>query len=571
MSPPTGAMLLTLASFSPPTFNRDVAPLLFEKCATCHRPEGAAPFPLVSYRDARSRARQIADVTESGFMPPWLPEKGFGDFKGERRLTLEERSLLKEWVEGGAPEGEARDRPLAPALPRSWQLGEPDLVVETARSYTLPAGGEDVYRNFVIPLSIESRTYVRALDLHPGNPRIVHHARVLVDRSRASRRLDEKDPESGYDGMLVDGAEFPEGLFLGWSPGKVPIEGDEALVWPIEPSSDLVLQLHLLPSGKPEEIRPSVGLYFTDSPPRKRAAALQLGSRTIDIAAGDAAHTVEDDYVLPADVEAIGVYPHAHYLCREMQAFATLPDGSRTWLLRILNWDFYWQDEYRYQTPVPLPRGTRITMRYVYDNSASNPRNPFDPPRRVRWGARSSDEMGDLLLMVLPRDPEDLSALRADFRRNELLQEVEGYEKTLEADANDVDVRHELAFAYRELGRTADAILEWGRVLRARPAFAEAHYNLGGALASEGRRSEAVSSFEKAIEANPGYAEAHNNLGVLQQSEGRLEAAESSYRRAIELRSDYAFAHHNLGSLLLARRRARGGDRSPGEGGRNRS
>jgi tetratricopeptide (TPR) repeat protein len=546
------AIVLSLASSSAPTFNRDVAPLLFEKCATCHQPEGAAPFPLVSYRDARNRARQIVDVTESGFMPPWLPEQGFGAFAGERSLSVEERALLRDWVEAGALEGEG-DRPAAPALSRSWRLGEPDLVVETSRSYTVPAEGEDVYRNFVIPLSMESRTYVRALELHPGNPRIVHHARILLDRSRTSRRLDDEDPEPGYDGMLVDGAEFPEGIFLGWSPGKVPLDGDEALVWPIEPSTDLVLQLHLLPSGKPENLRPSVGLYFTDVPPRKRAAVLQLGSRTIDIAAGDASHTVEDEYVLPADVEAIGIYPHAHFLCRKMEAFATLPDGTRTWLLRIEDWDFYWQDEYRYQAPVPLPRGTRITMRYLYDNTAGNPRNPFDPPQRVRWGARSSDEMGDLLLMVLPRDPEDLEALRADFRRNELLQEVAGYEKLLQADVDSMDVRHELAFAYMELGRTADAILEWRRVVRARPDFAEAHYNLGGALASEGRTSEAVSSFEKAIEANPGYAEPHNNLGVLLQSEGRLDAAEAAYRRALELRPDYAFARHNLGSLLLAR------------------
>jgi hypothetical protein len=489
-----------------PTFNGDVAPLVFEKCAVCHRPEGAAPFSLLGYRDVRSRARQIIEVTESGFMPPWLPEPGYGAFAGERRLTAGERSLLRDWFEGGAPEGDANDRPVVPGLSGSWHLGEPDLIVEMSRSYTLPPGGEDVYRNFVIPVPIETPTFVRALDLHPGNPRIVHHARILVDRSRASRRLDEEDPEPGYDGMRVDAAEFPEGLFLGWSPGKVPLVGEEALVWPIEPSTDLVLQLHMLPSGKSEDIRATVGLYFTDDPPRKRAAVLQLGSRTIDIAPGDASHTVEDRYVLPVDVEVFGIYPHAHFLCRDMQAFATLPDGTRTWLLWIKDWDFYWQDEYRYEAPVALPEGTTITMRYVYDNSARNPRNPFDPPRRVRWGGRSTDEMGDLLLMVLPRDPEELAALREDFRRNELLQEVAGYEKMLEGEENNVDIRHELAFAYMELGRAADAILEWQRVVRARPGFAEAHYNLGGALASEGRRSEAVSSFEKAIEANAGYA-----------------------------------------------------------------
>ncbi|HLE69677.1 MAG TPA: tetratricopeptide repeat protein [Vicinamibacteria bacterium] len=539
-----------------PTFDRDVLPLVLEKCASCHRPEGFAPFPLVSYQDVRSRGRQILEAIESGFMPPWLPEPGFGAFARERRLTPEERSMLREWVEGGAPEGDENDRVVSPSLSRTWPLGEPDLVVEMSRSYTLAPGapgGEDVYRNFVVPVPIETPTFVRALDLHPGNPKIVHHARILVDGSGASRRLDEEDAEPGYDGMLVDGGEFPEGLFLGWSPGKMPIEGEEALVWPLEPSTDLVLQLHLMPSGKPEEIRATVGLYFTDEPPEKRAAVLQLGSRTIDIPAGDPSHPVEDSYVLPADVDVIGIYPHAHFLCHEMQAFATLPDGTRTWLLWIRNWDFYWQDEYRYEAPVALPRGTTIAMRYVYDNSASNPRNPFDPPRRVRWGPRSSDEMGDLLLMVVPRDPGELAGLREDFRRNELRQEVAGYEKRLETDGDDPDIRHELAFAYMELGRAADAIAEWERVVRVRPGFAEAHYNLGGALESQGRRDEAVLSFERAIEANPGYAEAHNNLGVLLQSEGRLKAAVRSYLRALEIRPDYAFAHHNLGSALLAR------------------
>jgi tetratricopeptide (TPR) repeat protein len=531
-----------------------VAPLIFEKCAACHRPEGAAPFSLLSYDDVRSQARRIVAATETGFMPPWLPEPGFGAFAGERRLTAAERALLRDWSEGGTPEGD-EDPPVPPTFSSGWQLGEPDLVVEMPRAYTLLPEGDDVYRNFVIPVPIASRTFVRALELRASDAKLVHHARILVDRSGKSRRLDERDPEPGYDGMVADAAEFPEGLFLGWSPGKVPVEGEEALVWPIELSTDLVIQLHMMPGGTTEEVRASVGFYFTDEPPSKRAAVLQLGSRTIDIPPGDSTYPVEDSYVLPAAVDAIGIYPHAHFLCREMQAFATLPDGTRSWLLWIRDWDFYRQDEYRYRAPVPLPEGTTITMRYVYDNSADNSRNPFNPPQRILWGSRSSDEMGDLLLMVLPRDPEDLTALREDFRRNELRQEVAGYEKMLEGNANDFGLRHELAFAYLELGRAADAIAEWQRVVRERPAFAEAHYNLGGALAGQGRIDEALSSLEKAIEANPGYAEAHNNLGVLLQSGGRLSDAEASYRRAIESRPEYAFAHHNLGSVLLARGR----------------
>lgn len=490
-------------------------------------------------------------------MPPWLPEPGYGAFAGERRLTDGELSVLEGWVEAGAPEGEARDLPAAPATSRGWQLGEPDLVVEMDRPYTLAPGGEDVYRNFVIPIHVEAPTFVSALELHPGNPKIVHHARILVDRRGDSRRLDARDPEPGYDGMLADAAEFPDGLFLGWSPGKMPLEGEEPFVWRLEPGTDLVLQFHMLPTDKPEAIRASVGLHFTNEPPRKRAAVLQLGTRAIDIPAGEGAYTIEDSYTFPAAVQVLGIYPHAHYLCREMQAFATLPDGTKTWLLWIKAWDFYKQDEYRYQTPVSLPEGTRVTMRYVYDNSTSNPRNPFDPPHRILWGPRSTDEMGDLLLMVVPRAQEDLSTLQEDFRRNELRQEVAGYEKMLETGDGDGDheagIRHELAFAYIETGRVDQAIDEWQRVVRLRPGFAEAYYNLGSALANRGRRREAIAALESAIDAKADYAEAHNNLGVLLQSEGKLKAAVKSYERAIEIRPDYAFARHNLGSAHLAR------------------
>jgi tetratricopeptide (TPR) repeat protein len=402
----------------------------------------------------------------------------------------------------------------------------------------------DVYRNFVVPVPVEAPAFVRALELRPGNAKVVHHARILIDRTGRARSLDAKDEEPGYDGMLVDGAEFPDGLFLGWSPGRTPLTGDDAFVWRLEPGTDLVLQLHMMPRGEPETLRPEVGLYFTEEAPGRRSAVLQLGSRTIDIPAGAKGYAVEDRYVLPADVDVLGIYPHAHYLCREMRVDATLPDGALIPLLWIPSWDFFWQEEYRYQEPVPLPRGATISMRYVYDNGTA---------RRVRWGPRSTDEMGDLLLMVSPREPPALEALREDFRRNELQKEVAGYEKSLSDDPEDPRVRHELAFALMELGRTGEAIAELRRVVEERPGFAEALYNLGSALAREGRNAEAVAALESAVAADPRYAEAHNNLGVLLQSEGRLEDALRSYRRAIALRPDYAFARHNLGSALLAR------------------
>jgi len=234
---------------------------------------------------------------------------------------------------------------------------------------------------------------------------------------------------------------------------------------------------------------------------------------------------------------------------------ARLPDGNAVrdvWLLWIPEWDFYWQDEYRFETPVSLPRGTKITMRFIYDNSSRNPRNPFDPPQRIRFGPMSTDEMGDVLLMVVPREPETLALLQEDFLEKELRQDIAGYEKMLAENPNDAQVLNALGFAYSNMGRTDDAIAEWQKAVRIRPDYAEAHYNLGGALAGQRDYRAGAKALQNAIDANPSYAEAYNNLGVVLQSEGRLGKAIDQYQKAIKIRPDYAFAQHNLGNAFLA-------------------
>lgn len=534
-----------------PNFSRDIAPIVFEHCVSCHRSGGSAPFSLETYDEARARAHQIAEVTASRKMPPWLPKEGHGDLAGARRLPEHTIALLRSWSMDPRA-GDLSEMPAPPELVDGWQLGEPDLVVSMPQEYTLAPVGHDVYRNFVLPISIDAPRHVRAIEFRPGGANIVHHARILVDRTGGSRELDEQDDEPGYDGMIVDRAEFPDGLFLGWAPGKVPVESSDVLVWTVEPGTDLVVQAHMMPSERPRPVRVSVGLFFTDEPPSRRAAVLQLGSKTIDIPPGANAYPVDDSYVLPADVDVIGIYPHAHYICREMRVSAHLPDGSERSLLWIPEWDFFWQDEYRYRKPVPLPKGTRITMRFVYDNSSDNRSNPFDPPERIRFGPMSTDEMGDVLLMVIPREPEMLEPLRDDLARNELRRDVAGYEKMIADDPSDAAPRNALGFAYSQLGRTENAIAAWRDAVEIDPSFAEAFYNLGGALAGARSYDDAAEAYRQAIRANPTYAEAHNNLGVVLQSDGQLKTAIDEYRKAIELRPSYAYAHHNLGNALLA-------------------
>ena len=400
---------------APVTFARDVAPIVYAKCGVCHRPGGAGPFSLISYADARVHARQIATVTKSGYMPPWQADGDYGgEFLNQPRLTPVELDVLQRWGADGALEGNAADTPAPPQWTDGWQLGTPDLVVTTPK-FTLQADGTDVFRVFVIKLPVDNLKFVRGMEFKPGNARVVHHANIRIDHTDASRKFDEADPEPGYTGLIANSAIYPDGHFLGWTPAQVPPLLPKGLAWRLQPNTDLVVELHMQPSGKEEVVQPTIGFYFGSDPPERTPAMLRLGRQSIDIPPGENSYVITDSFVTPVDIEVQAVQPHAHYRAKEMVGFANLPDGSVRPLIHIRDWDFRWQHVFRYVTPFWLPKGTRLQMRYSYDNSAENPRNPNQPPERVYWGQRSADEMGDLWIQVLTRNEQDLQTLNAQF------------------------------------------------------------------------------------------------------------------------------------------------------------
>lgn len=392
------------------TFARDIAPILYRDCASCHRPGGAAPFSVSSYQDAARRAALIASVTASRYMPPWKPQAGYGNFKGERRLTGSDIAVLREWADGGAPQGDPAHLPPPPRFPEGWQLGQPDLIAKLPQPFSVAADGPDVYQCFVIPLGVRQDSYVKALEFQPGNRQLVHHALFFADPSGAARRRDAADPGMGYRCFGTPGFLPARGLG-GWTPGAGPIEFPEGASAVLPKGSDLVLQLHLRRTGKPEMEQSSLGLYFTDTPPQKRIVDIPLGSNRIDIPPGERAYKVTDQFTLPVDVEAVGIIPHAHYICKDMKGWAVLPGGTKKWLIWIADWDFNWQEQYRYQTPVSLPAETRLEMEFTYDNSDENPRNPNHPPKRVLWGPDLTDEMAGLHLQVIPVRMSELPTL----------------------------------------------------------------------------------------------------------------------------------------------------------------
>jgi hypothetical protein len=398
---------LILAASSPGrtvTFSEQVAPIVFSQCASCHHPGEAAPFSLTSYEDVKKRGALIAAVTKSHYMPPWHAAPGFGEFDGERRLTNDQIALIGQWVKDGMPQGDPAKTPALPHFVEGWHLGKPDFIVTMPKGFPLPASGPDIYRNFVVPTNLTEDKWVRAVEFHPGTRSVVHHSLFSYDASGTLRKRDGADGKPGFSGM--DGGRSPKsGSLGGWAVGATPVPLADGLAYPLPAGSDLVLQEHFHLTGKAEVEQSTVGIYFADKAPERRLMGIQvppifaLGAH-LDIPAGAKAYTIHDSFVVPVDVKVWSAGAHAHYLAKNMKAFATKPDGTKVPLLWIPDWDFAWQDRYPYKEPFVLPKGTRVDVTLVYDNTTENPHQPSNPPKEVWWGEGSFDEMGSMSVLV---------------------------------------------------------------------------------------------------------------------------------------------------------------------------
>ena len=532
------------------TYARDVAPILLANCAPCHRPGQVAPFSLLTYEDARKKATAIASVTASRQMPPWLPESGAHQLEGERRLRDADIQILQRWEKAGTPEGRREDLPPARVWPDGWQLGKPDLVVKLARPYQLQPGSKDRYRQLVFPLDLPAGRFVKAVEFQPGS-RAVHHAVIRVDRTRESRRTDGSDGAPGFEGVMAQDVRNPEGQFVGWAPGRGPIVSPAGMPWRLDRGMDLVVELHMVPSSAAGTVQPAVALFFTDEPPVATPVELTMGVMTIDIPAGDATYRVTQTIDLPADVTLIALGPHAHYLGHQMLVTAKKPDGSIDRLLEIKHWDFHWQQEYRFVTPVRLPRGTSITMAYTFDNSEANEHNPSQPPTRVRYGLQSSDEMANLSLQVLPAVATDARMLRQFFEQRHLQEVVAGAELRARQEPGNPEWQWELGKADVEVGRAADAIAPLEAAVRANSRFARAHDYLGRALFAMRRPVEALQHVQQAATLDPGDELILLDLGKLLADGGGAAEALKVFDRLIAMNPDQAQAWEGRGVALI--------------------
>ncbi len=408
------------------TFSKHIAPILFEHCAACHRPGEIGPFSLLTYESARKRADFLASITADRRMPPWKPDPSVGNFRHERRLSDAQIELFSRWAEAGAPEGNPADLPKPPEFVDGWQLGEPDLIVKMPESFTVPAGGPDIYRCFPIPIPLEEDRMVRAVEFRPGNASVVHHSIMFLDANHAARELSGKDGQPGYE-SFGGPTIVPTGGLGAWVPGAMPQPLPDGLALYLAKGSDLVLHMHYHPTGKAETDQSTVGIYFAKEPTKRLISGIAILQTDLHIPPGRRHHHIlAESEPLPADVYVMGLTPHMHNLGREIKVTAVDPSGQRKVpLLWIKDWDFNWQGAYQFARPMRLPKGSKIEVRAYYDNSKHNPKNPNHPPKEVSWGEQTSDEMCLVSVQVFTETMDDLRQV-AQMPAHELAAGIEG-------------------------------------------------------------------------------------------------------------------------------------------------
>jgi mono/diheme cytochrome c family protein len=410
-APTTKAMGCTIhqtagAAVGKITYTGHIARILQDNCQSCHRPDQVAPFSLTNYDEASQWQNEIQAYTHQRLMPPWKATPGFGDFKNDISLSDDDLELITAWAKEGAPEGDPKEMPPQPRFNDDWAYGEPDLIVEMPEEYVIGPEGEDDYRHFIIPSEIGEDRFVEAIDVRPGNRGVVHHVIAYVDTSGKARQLDAKDPGPGY--TRFGGVGFdPASTIGGWAPGNRPVKTPPATGHWLPAKCDIVLQVHYYRSGVEERDRTKIGVYFSkkDRPVAVRTS-MAINTKFL-LQAGKKVNTVTAQREIKESSYLFSVTPHMHLLGETMEVTAHCPDGTLIPIVKIDDWDFNWQATYHFRELQRLPAGTIVKLVATFDNSAENPNNPNDPPKNMRWGDKTTDEMCIAFLSLLKEKEYD--------------------------------------------------------------------------------------------------------------------------------------------------------------------
>jgi mono/diheme cytochrome c family protein len=350
------------------TFTKDVAPILYNNCVSCHRPGEIGPMSLITYKQTRPWARSIKEKVATRTMPPWHADPNYGHFSNDRRMSQKDVDTIVAWVDSGAAEGNPKDLPAAPEFSDGWGIGKPDAVFKLPKENTVPADGVVDYQYFTVPTNFTEDKWIQAAEIRPDKRGVVHHIIVFFRK----------------------GAE--QKLLVGYAPGEQPAVMAKGFAKKVPAGSDLIFQVHYTPNGVETKDQSYVGLVFAKEPPRQELETRPIMNMRFAIPPGDANYKVESSFVFPEDGEIHSLMPHMHVRGKDFIYKATFPDGTSKVLLSVPKYDFAWQSYYILKEPLRAPKGTRIDCVAHFDNSTANKYNP-DPKKEVRWGDQTWEEM----------------------------------------------------------------------------------------------------------------------------------------------------------------------------------
>ena len=446
--------LSPLAGQDAVTYNKDISPIIYNNCTVCHRDGEIGPFPLTNFEEVRDEAYTILSVTRQGFMPPWMPDREFSNFKflGERGLTDQEIETISQWVEAGMPEGDPAFEAPMPKFAEGSALGNPALTLRVAQPYTIKGSNKDEYRVFVLPTGLTEDRDLVSIEFRPGNRAILHHGLLAFDTTGQAHEKDVSDPLSGYEVFGGFGVPIrPNATLPGYTPGAVPLRLPKGVGIKLPAGADILMQTHYAPWPVRDSDQSSVNLFFADEPVERYLktrmmmpfdlveedtmqppdlslserfeVALELidefaqGQSGNGAIGGDIADRLGEGFggrlegwslfKIPPDkvsrfhgiwnveddISLISIYPHAHLLCKSWEIYAFDPEGNRENLLKIDSWDFNWQGDYPLPKYVKIDKGSVIHAIATYDNTVDNYLNPNMPPEASGWGSKTTDEM----------------------------------------------------------------------------------------------------------------------------------------------------------------------------------
>jgi hypothetical protein len=398
------------AAPSPPTYAKDVAPILFRNCTSCHRPGEIAPMSLLTYDDVRPHAKDIRDEVSEGHMPPWHAAAPKGTFLNERGLTAEEKNVLLRWVAAGAPKGDSKDLPPTPVYPDGWAMGKPDVVFEMLEEYSVPADGVIEYEYFYIPTNFTEAKWIQAIELRPGNREVVHHAlafyRATPDMKRPPVLRPNRDqmilPPPAKQGLRPQREDqTPSRMLATYAPGTNPQVLRPGTAIRLEPGGVIELQMHYTANGKAAKDRTKIGFQFSKDPSPREVRVTHFFNGTLSLPAGAPDVRVDADISFVSDAVVWGIFPHTHVRGKKWEYVLELPDGTKKNILSVPAYDFNWQTYYMFTDPLEVPKGSRLVSSAWYDNSAANKSNP-DPTVSVKWGDQTWEEMQYTGLLFSP-------------------------------------------------------------------------------------------------------------------------------------------------------------------------